>query len=171
MEGIPIAIKDLYCTKGVKTTAASNILNNFVPTYNSTVTQKLFDAGVVMIGKANQDDAAMGSSGITSHFGPTISPWSGTDPAKAERKLVPGGSSSGSAAAVAGRFAMAATGTDTGGSVRQPAGLSGIVGMKPTYGRAFALGACCVCVVARSPRSSDTECYRCCAHDADNVWL
>ena len=135
MDGIPIAVKDLFCTKGVRTTAASHILDNFVPPYESTVSQKLLDSGCVMLGKANQDDAAMGSSGITSHFGPTINPWSGPDPAKAERKLVPGGSSSGSAASVAGRFAMAATGTDTGGSIRQPAALTGIVGMKPTYGR------------------------------------
>jgi aspartyl-tRNA(Asn)/glutamyl-tRNA(Gln) amidotransferase subunit A len=135
MDGVPLAIKDLYCTKGVRTTAASHILDNFIPTYESTVTQKLFDAGGVMLGKVNLDEFAMGSSGITSHFEPTISPWSGKDPANAARKLVPGGSSSGSAAAVAGRFAMGATATDTGGSIRQPAGVSGIVGMKPTYGR------------------------------------
>jgi aspartyl-tRNA(Asn)/glutamyl-tRNA(Gln) amidotransferase subunit A len=134
MDGIPIAVKDIFCTKGVLTTNASGILHNFVPTYESTVTQKLFDAGCVMLGKANQDDAAMGSSGMTSNSGPTISPWSGPDPANAPRKLVPGGSSSGSAAAVAGRFATAATGTDTGGSVRQPASYSGVVGIKPTYG-------------------------------------
>ncbi|MDP9128659.1 MAG: Asp-tRNA(Asn)/Glu-tRNA(Gln) amidotransferase subunit GatA [Pseudomonadota bacterium] len=135
MDGIPIGVKDLYCTKGVRTTAASHILDNFVPTYESTVSQKLFDAGCLMLGKTNLDEFAMGSGGITSHFGPAISPWSGKDPANAPRKLVPGGSSSGSAAAVAGRFAMAATGTDTGGSIRQPAGVSGIVGIKPTYGR------------------------------------
>ncbi len=135
LEGIPLAIKDLYCTKGVRTTAASRILNNFVPPYESTVTQKLFAAGAVMLGKANLDEFAMGSSGITSAMGNTISPWSGNDPAKATRKLVPGGSSSGSAAAVAARLAMGATGTDTGGSIRQPCSLSGIVGIKPTYGR------------------------------------
>jgi len=135
MDGIPIAIKDLYCTKGVRTTAASRILENFVPTYESTVTQKLFDAGAVMLGKVSLDEFAMGSSNTTSAFGNVINPWSGPDPANAERKLVPGGSSGGSAAAVAGRFAMAATGTDTGGSIRQPASLCGIVGIKPTYGR------------------------------------
>lgn len=135
MDGIPLAIKDLYCTKGTRTTAASHILDNFVPTYESTVTQKLFDAGCVMLGKVNLDEFAMGSSGITSHFGPAISPWSGADPAKASRKLVPGGSSSGSAAAVSARIAMGATATDTGGSIRQPAGVTGTVGMKPTYGR------------------------------------
>ena len=135
LDGIPLAMKDLYCTKDVRTTAASKILHNFVPTYESTVSQKLADAGSVMLGKVNLDEFAMGSSGITSHFGVTISPWSGSDPAKAARKLVPGGSSSGSAASVAGRFAMGATGTDTGGSIRQPAAVTGIVGIKPTYGR------------------------------------
>jgi len=135
MDGIPIAVKDLFCTKGVRTTAASHILDNFVPAYESTVTQKLFDAGCVMLGKTNLDEFAMGSSDITSHFGPVISPWSGADPAGAKRKLVPGGSSGGSAVAVAARLAIAATGTDTGGSIRQPASFTGIVGMKPTYGR------------------------------------
>jgi aspartyl-tRNA(Asn)/glutamyl-tRNA(Gln) amidotransferase subunit A len=135
LDGIPLAIKDLYCTKGVRTTAASHILHNFVPTYESTVSQKLFDAGAVMLGKANLDEFAMGSAGITSAFKPTISPWSGSDPANAARKLVPGGSSSGSAASVAAHIAMGATGTDTGGSIRQPASVTGIVGIKPTYGR------------------------------------
>jgi aspartyl-tRNA(Asn)/glutamyl-tRNA(Gln) amidotransferase subunit A len=135
MDGIPIAMKDLYCTKGVRTTASSKILENFVPTYESTVSQKLLDAGTVMLGKAALDEFAMGSSTTTSAFGNVISPWSGPDPANANRKLVPGGSSGGSAAAVCGRFAMAATGTDTGGSIRQPSSLCGIVGIKPTYGR------------------------------------
>ena len=135
MEGIPVAIKDLFCTKGVRTTAASKILDNFIPTYESTVTKKLFDAGSIMLGKSNLYEFAMGSSNMTSHYGPVASPWSGTGPANSNRKLVPGGSSGGSAALVAGRFAMAATGTDTGGSIRQPASLTGIVGLKPTYGR------------------------------------
>lgn len=135
LEGIPLAIKDLFCTKGVRTTASSKILSTFVPTYESTVTQKLFDAGSVMLGKVNLDEFAMGSSTTTSAQGPTISPWSGEIPAKAERKLVPGGSSGGSSAAVAACLAMGATGTDTGGSIRQPAAISGIVGIKPTYGR------------------------------------
>lgn len=135
MDGLPVAIKDLYCTKGVRTTAASGILDNFVPTYESTVSKKLFDAGSVMLGKVNLDEFAMGSSGGSSHYGATISPWSGSNPAKAERKITPGGSSSGSAAVVASRLAMGATGTDTGGSIRQPASVSGIVGIKPTYGR------------------------------------
>ncbi|MGE3622376.1 MAG: Asp-tRNA(Asn)/Glu-tRNA(Gln) amidotransferase subunit GatA [Bdellovibrionales bacterium] len=135
MDGIPIGIKDLFCTRGARTTACSRILENFVPTYESTVTQKLFDAGCVMLGKTNLDEFAMGSANITSCFGNVINPWTGPDPANAVRKLVPGGSSGGSAALVAGRFAMAATGTDTGGSIRQPASFSGIVGIKPTYGR------------------------------------
>jgi aspartyl-tRNA(Asn)/glutamyl-tRNA(Gln) amidotransferase subunit A len=135
MDGTVIAIKDLYCTKGVRTTAASKILDNFKPTYESTVTQKLLNAGCVSLGKVNLDEFAMGSSTVSSAFGPTISPWSGADPAKATRKLVPGGSSGGSAAVVAARIAMAATGTDTGGSIRQPAGVTGTVGIKPTYGR------------------------------------
>ena len=134
MDGLPLGIKDLYCTKGVRTTAASKILGNFVPTYESTVTQKLFDDGCVMLGKLNLDEFAMGSANITSAYGDVISPWTGADPANANRKLVPGGSSGGSAAAVAARAAIAATGTDTGGSIRQPASFVGIVGIKPTYG-------------------------------------
>lgn len=135
LDGIPLAIKDLFCTKGVRTTAASHILENFIPTYESTVTTKLFDAGAVMLGKVNLDEFAMGSGGITSYFKPAINPWSGKEPWNAERKLVPGGSSSGSSASVAARLAMGATGTDTGGSIRQPASVTGIVGIKPTYGR------------------------------------
>jgi aspartyl-tRNA(Asn)/glutamyl-tRNA(Gln) amidotransferase subunit A len=135
MDGIPIGMKDLYCTKGVRTTAASHILDNFAPTYESTVSQKLADAGCVMLGKVNLDEFAMGSSGGTSYFGPAINPWSGPEPTKAARKLVPGGSSSGSSASVAARLAMGATATDTGGSIRQPAAVTGTVGIKPTYGR------------------------------------
>ncbi len=140
MDGVPIAVKDLYCTKGVRTTAASKILDNFIPTYESTVSQKLFDAGCVMLGKTNLDEFAMGSSTGSSAYGATINPWSGAEPAKAARKLVPGGSSGGSSAAVAARIAMAATATDTGGSIRQPAGFTGTVGIKPTYGRCSRLG-------------------------------
>ncbi|MGE0109559.1 MAG: Asp-tRNA(Asn)/Glu-tRNA(Gln) amidotransferase subunit GatA [Bdellovibrionales bacterium] len=140
LEGVPIAMKDLYCTKGVQTTAASKILEGFIPAYESTVSQKLKDAGTISLGKANLDEFAMGSSNTTSGYGNVISPWSGPEPSKAERKLVPGGSSGGSAAAVAGRFAMAATGTDTGGSIRQPSSVSGIVGIKPTYGRCSRYG-------------------------------
>ncbi|MBI3418620.1 MAG: Asp-tRNA(Asn)/Glu-tRNA(Gln) amidotransferase subunit GatA, partial [Proteobacteria bacterium] len=135
LDGAPLAIKDLFCTKGVQTTAASHILKGFTPTYESTVTTYLWRDGAVMLGKTNLDEFAMGSSNVTSAFGPVISPWSGADPAKAARKLVPGGSSGGSAAAVAAHSALGATGTDTGGSIRQPASFCGITGIKPTYGR------------------------------------
>jgi aspartyl-tRNA(Asn)/glutamyl-tRNA(Gln) amidotransferase subunit A len=135
MEGLPIGMKDLFCTKGVRTTTASKILDNFVPEYESTVSGKLAEAGTITLGKMNMDEFAMGTGTVKSAYGPTINPWTGPDPANAVRKLVPGGSSGGSAASVAGRFAMAATGTDTGGSIRQPSSLCGIVGIKPTYGR------------------------------------
>ena len=130
LEGIPIAVKDLFCTNNFQTTAASKILNNFIPLYESTVTQRLWDAGAILLGKTNLDEFAMGSSNETSHHGPVINPWS-----KNNKKFVPGGSSGGSAAAVAANIALAATGTDTGGSIRQPSSYCGIVGLKPTYGR------------------------------------
>ena len=133
LEGLPIAVKDLFCTEGVLTTAASHILDGFKPPYESTVTSNLWGAGAVMLGKTNLDEFAMGSSNETSYYGPAVNPWRAAD--DAETKLVPGGSSGGSASAVAGRAALAATGTDTGGSIRQPAGFTGIVGMRPTYGR------------------------------------
>src|SRR5277367_422434 len=132
LEGLPLAIKDLFCTKGVRTTAGSNILSNFVPPYESTVTQNLWDAGAVMLGKTNMDEFAMGSSNETSHFKPVINPWRATN---SNQSLVPGGSSGGSAAAVSGFLCLGATGTDTGGSIRQPAAVTGTVGLKPTYGR------------------------------------
>jgi aspartyl-tRNA(Asn)/glutamyl-tRNA(Gln) amidotransferase subunit A len=132
LEGIPLAIKDLFCTEGVRTTAASKILGNFIPPYESTVTANLWRQGAVMLGKTNLDEFAMGSSNMTSAFGPVESPWRRKGD---NRKLVPGGSSGGSAAAVAARAALGAIGTDTGGSIRQPGALSGIIGMKPTYGR------------------------------------
>ncbi|NBX73903.1 MAG: Asp-tRNA(Asn)/Glu-tRNA(Gln) amidotransferase subunit GatA [Alphaproteobacteria bacterium] len=135
LEGVPLGIKDMFCTKGVRTTASSKMLENFVPTYESTVTQKLFDAGIVSLGKLSCDEFAMGASNITSAYGPVINPWTGADPVHAARQLVPGGSSGGSSAAVAAHAVVAATGTDTGGSCRQPAALTGTVGMKPTYGR------------------------------------
>jgi len=136
LEGLPLAIKDLFCTKGVLTTAGSHILDGFVPPYESTVTAQLWDAGAVMLGKTNMDEFAMGSSTTTSYYGPTENPWRrATKGAGDNRPLVPGGSSGGSAAAVAARAALGGTGTDTGGSIRQPAGFTGIVGMKPTYGR------------------------------------
>ncbi|MGA7676707.1 MAG: Asp-tRNA(Asn)/Glu-tRNA(Gln) amidotransferase subunit GatA [Rhizomicrobium sp.] len=132
LEGLPLAIKDLFCTKSVRTTAGSNILSNFVPPYESTVTQNLWDAGAVMLGKTNMDEFAMGSSTETSWFGPTVSPWRAKN---SDAKLVPGGSSGGSATAVSANLCLAATGTDTGGSIRQPAAVTGSVGLKPTYGR------------------------------------
>jgi aspartyl-tRNA(Asn)/glutamyl-tRNA(Gln) amidotransferase subunit A len=132
LEGLPLAIKDLFCTKGVRTTAGSNILNNFVPPYESTVTQNLWNAGAVMLGKTNMDEFAMGSSNETSFYKPVTSPWRAKN---SNRGLVPGGSSGGSAAAVSGNLCLAATGTDTGGSIRQPAAVTGTVGLKPTYGR------------------------------------
>src|SRR5215472_6011687 len=132
LDGIPIAVKDLFCTKGVLTTAASHILDGFVPPYESTVTAKLWAAGAVMLGKTNLDEFAMGSSTTTSYYGPAENPWRRPGD---NRPLVPGGSSGGSAAAVAARAALGATGTDTGGSIRQPASFCGIVGLKPTYGR------------------------------------
>ncbi|MDR3469275.1 MAG: Asp-tRNA(Asn)/Glu-tRNA(Gln) amidotransferase subunit GatA [Xanthobacteraceae bacterium] len=132
LAGIPLGIKDLFATKGVRTTACSRILENFVPPYESTVTARLWHDGAVMLGKLNNDEFAMGSSNETSAFGPVVNPWrrEGSD-----AKLVPGGSSGGSAAAVAAHLCLGATGTDTGGSIRQPAAFTGIVGMKPTYGR------------------------------------
>lgn len=133
MDGLPIGVKDLFCTKGVRTTAASKMLENFVPPYESTVTANLLKAGAVFLGKTNLDEFAMGSANITSAFGPVASPWKRKDDPSAT--LVPGGSSGGSSAAVAAGLGLAATGTDTGGSIRQPAAYCGIVGLKPTYGR------------------------------------
>jgi aspartyl-tRNA(Asn)/glutamyl-tRNA(Gln) amidotransferase subunit A len=137
LEGLPLGIKDLFATKGVRTTACSRILGNFVPPYESTVTSQLWRDGAVMLGKLNNDEFAMGSSNETSAFGPVVSPWrkSGSD-----AQLVPGGSSGGSAAAVAARLCLGATATDTGGSIRQPAAFTGTVGIKPTYGRCSRFG-------------------------------
>ncbi|MBY0531882.1 MAG: Asp-tRNA(Asn)/Glu-tRNA(Gln) amidotransferase subunit GatA [Xanthobacteraceae bacterium] len=132
LEGIPLGVKDLFATNGVRTTACSKILENFVPQYESTVTSQLWRDGAVMLGKLNNDEFAMGSSNETSALGPVLSPWR----RKGDNKpLVPGGSSGGSAAAVAANLCLGATGTDTGGSIRQPAAFTGIVGIKPTYGR------------------------------------
>jgi len=130
MCGLPIGIKDLFCTKGVPSQAASRILEGFKPEYESTVSQKLRDSGAVMLGKLNMDEFAMGSSNETSIYGDVVNPWK-----LGEQALTPGGSSGGSAAAVAADLCLAATGTDTGGSIRQPAAFTGTVGIKPTYGR------------------------------------
>ena len=133
MGGVPIGMKDLFATKGVQTTAASHMLEGFIPEYESTVSQKLWDAGAGMLGKLNLDQFAMGSSNETSYFGNVISPWRRKDGGNAA--MAPGGSSGGSSTAVSARLAPAATGTDTGGSIRQPAAFTGISGIKPTYGR------------------------------------
>ncbi|MBY0355837.1 MAG: Asp-tRNA(Asn)/Glu-tRNA(Gln) amidotransferase subunit GatA [Rickettsiales bacterium] len=156
LEGVPIAVKDLFCTQGVLTTAASHILEGFVPPYESTVTKNLFDAGVVMLGKTNLDEFAMGSANITSYYGSVMNPWSPSlrggeadaaiqsgllRSARNDKNfLVPGGSSGGSAAAVAANLCAASLGTDTGGSIRQPASFCGIVGFKPSYGRCSRYG-------------------------------
>jgi aspartyl-tRNA(Asn)/glutamyl-tRNA(Gln) amidotransferase subunit A len=132
LEGIPLGIKDLFCTKGIRTTACSHILDGFTPTYESTVTANLWAAGAVLLGKLNNDEFAMGSSNETSFYGPVVNPWQRKG---SNAKLVPGGSSGGSSAAVAARLCMGATATDTGGSIRQPAAVTGTVGIKPTYGR------------------------------------
>jgi aspartyl-tRNA(Asn)/glutamyl-tRNA(Gln) amidotransferase subunit A len=137
LEGAPLGIKDLFCTKGVRTTACSNILGEFTPTYESTVTQNLWDEGSVMLGKLNMDEFAMGSDNGTSRFGPPTNPWRRRN---SNVKLTSGGSSGGSATAVAADLCLAATASDTGGSIRQPAAFTGIVGIKPTYGRASRYG-------------------------------
>lgn len=134
LEGIPLGIKDLFCTRGIRTTACSHILDGFVPPYESAVTQKLLDAGAVFLGKLNMDEFAMGGSNETSFYGPAVNPWS------KDKKLVAGGSSGGSAAAVAANICAAATGTDTGGSIRQPSAFCGVTGIKPTYGRCSRYG-------------------------------
>ena len=128
LDGIPIGMKDLFATRGIRTTAASHMLENFIPEYESTVSQRFIDSGSVLLGKTNLDEFAMGTFSKTSYFGAPVNPW------QLERKLTAGGSSGGSTSAVAGGLAMGATGTDTGGSIRFPSAITGLVGMKPTYG-------------------------------------
>ena len=137
LEGAPLGIKDLFCTEGVQTTAGSNMLRGFVPPYESTVTANLWRDGAVMLGKLNMDEFAMGSANETSAFGPVVNPWKANGD---DAQLTPGGSSGGSAAAVAADLCLAATASDTGGSIRQPAAFTGTVGIKPTYGRASRFG-------------------------------
>jgi aspartyl-tRNA(Asn)/glutamyl-tRNA(Gln) amidotransferase subunit A len=137
LEGIPLGVKDLYATRDVHTQACSHILDGFKPKYESTVTQNLWDAGAVMLGKLNMDEFAMGSSNESSYYGPAVNPWKAKG---SDETLVPGGSSGGSAAAVAAHLCAGATATDTGGSIRQPAALTGTVGIKPTYGRCSRFG-------------------------------
>lgn len=138
LEGVPIAMKDLFCTKNVRTTAGSRILENFIPFYESTVSNNLWKSGAIMLGKSNLDEFAMGSANTTSNFGNVINPWKSEK--NSSLSLVPGGSSGGSASAVSSDLCIAATGSDTGGSIRQPAAFCGLVGLKPTYGRCSRFG-------------------------------
>ena len=168
MCGIPLGIKDLFCTKGVASQAGSRILEGFIPEYESTVSQKLLDAGTVMLGKLNMDEFAMGSSNETSVYGDAVNPWKVDD-----RLLTPGGSSGGSASAVAADLCLAATGTDTGGSIRQPAAFTGITGIKPTYGRcsrwgivAFASSLDQAGPMTKSVRDAAIMLEAMCGHDA-----
>ena len=168
MCGIPVGIKDLFCTEGVASQAASNILKGFTPNYESTVSGKLRDSGAVMLGKLNMDEFAMGSSNETSCYGNAVNPWKTDD-----KQLTPGGSSGGSASAVAADLCLGATGTDTGGSIRQPAAFTGIVGIKPTYGRcsrwgvvAFASSLDQAGPMTRTVRDSAIMLGAMCGHDA-----
>jgi len=169
MEGIPVGVKDLFCTKGVKSTSCSHILDGFTPTYESTVSSNLFSQGAVMLGKTNMDEFAMGSGNLTSYYGEVKNPWSRKDD---DTTLVPGGSSGGSAAAVSANLCMGALGSDTGGSIRQPAAFCGNVGVKPTYGRcsrwgmiAFASSLDQAGVFTRSVKDAAIMLESICGHD------
>ncbi len=173
LEGIPLGVKDLFATKGVRTTACSHILDGFIPAYESTVTQNLWNAGAVMLGKLNMDEFAMGSSNETSYYGPCVNPWRREGDTA---KLAPGGSSGGSASAVAARLAMGATASDTGGSIRQPAAFTGTVGIKPTYGRcsrygmvAFASSLDQAGPITRTVRDAAIMLREMCGHDAKDA--
>ena len=169
LEGIPIGVKDMFCTKGVLTTASSKMLSNFIPPYESTVTENLWNEGALLLGKLNNDEFAMGSSNETSFYGPVINPW------KSENEkidLVPGGSSGGSSASVAAKIGLGALGTDTGGSIRQPASFTGTVGIKPTYGRcsrwgiiAFASSLDQAGPITRNVRDNSILLKNMCSHD------
>ena len=170
LQGIPMGIKDLFCTKGIRTTACSHILDGFIPQYESTVTEKLLDAGISVLGKLNMDEFAMGGSNETSYFGPAVNPWKAKD---SDERLVAGGSSGGSAAAVAADMCAAATGTDTGGSIRQPSAFCGVTGIKPTYGRcsrygiiAFASSLDQAGPIAKDVRDCAVLLNNMCGHDA-----
>jgi aspartyl-tRNA(Asn)/glutamyl-tRNA(Gln) amidotransferase subunit A len=172
IEGIPVGVKDLFCTKGVLTTAASHILDGFKPEYESTITKNIWNAGGVMLGKLNLDEFAMGSANLTSYYGNVVNPWKKTGN---DASLVPGGSSGGSAACVAANLAPIALGTDTGGSIRQPASFCGIVGIKPTYGRcsrfgtiAFASSLDQAGTLTRTVRDSAIMLSVMCGHDAND---
>jgi len=170
LTGIPLGIKDLFCTKNVRTTAGSKMLENFVPDYESTVSQNLRDQGAIMLGKLNLDEFAMGSANETSYFGSVVNPWRANN---SDANYVAGGSSGGSSAAVAAHLCVAATGTDTGGSIRQPASFTGIVGIKPTYGRcsrrgivAFASSLDQAGPMARTVTDASILLSSMCSHDA-----
>tara|TARA_B100000927_G_scaffold178888_1_gene144111 strand:- start:1925 stop:3403 length:1479 start_codon:yes stop_codon:yes gene_type:complete len=173
LEGIPLGVKDMFCTKGVLTTASSKMLSNFIPPYESTVTENLWSEGAILLGKLNNDEFAMGSSNETSFYGPVINPWKSNND---KINLVPGGSSGGSSASVAANIGLGALGTDTGGSIRQPASFTGTVGLKPTYGRcsrwgiiAFASSLDQAGPITRNVRDNSILLKSMCSHDTKDT--